>query len=98
MTDTTLKIDLEGRNLLSVFMWGETGMYGSIISWNDLMPVVEKIESLEFSFDIVNNQANIISDRGDEKWLKEYPTKLESVYHVIVDFLRWYNEQQSIKQ
>jgi hypothetical protein len=66
-------------------------------SWDWLMPAVEKIESLEFTFVIDNNEANILSDVDCDKGLlilKQYPTKIQSVYAAVVEFIKWYNSQK----
>lgn len=44
--DNVLIIDIEGRDLLSDFMFGMKGLYSTRLTWNDLMPVVEKIRTL----------------------------------------------------
>lgn len=61
-------------------------------SWDWLMPVVEKIESLgNYGFTIYRNSTNInglpielANTRGN--------TKIEAVYNACVEFILWYNE------
>ena len=74
-------------------------------SWDWLMPVVEKIETLEF----INRQGryNITSACFDENYTAilleagvnvsqaEGETKLQSVYNVVVKFIKWYNTRHS---
>jgi hypothetical protein len=68
------------------------------ISWDWLMPVVEKIESFEgthgnnYKFTIQNETSyidctNIISSPSVK-------SKIESTYQVVVEFIEWYNEQK----
>lgn len=58
-------------------------------NWNWLMPVVEKIDSLnieEFNIDEFDNQIEIL--------LKlDIFTPIDKVYKAIVEFIKWYNEQ-----
>jgi hypothetical protein len=68
------------------------------ISWDWLMPVVDKIESFEgthgnnYKFTIQNETSyidctNIISSPSVK-------SKIESTYQVVVEFIEWYNEQK----
>ncbi len=79
-------------------------------SWDALMPVVEKIESIEdgdlpylsysinnFCVSIRNGFCQIIS--GD--FMEEYDEfnihsggKLEATYSAVVEFIKWYNENK----
>jgi hypothetical protein len=91
MTETKLKISIEGRDLLSVLVWGEKGMYPTLITWNDLMPVVYKIRELyELEPDYLDVYDDVVELR--------IATDIKEVYERIITFIRWYNEQQSIKQ
>lgn len=66
--------------------------------WNWLMEVVEKIEGLttNVGFKInrtfcmlqVNNNLTLNSGIGVEQ------SKIEAVYNVVVQFIKWYNEQK----
>lgn len=72
-------------------------------SWNWLMPVVEKIESLTFGnttqFDVVIDKRGCCITQyfyGGEhqKWqtgLYNKLNKIESVWTCVVDFIKWYN-------
>ncbi len=78
--EETKHIDEEFGNLF--IKYGESKYADGFkyeLSWDWLMPVVEKIEELEFSFTIVNNQAYIMKDEdypnGKGVVLKEDRTK-----------------------
>jgi len=70
-------------------------------SWNWLMPVVEKIESIKnyrYDFEIKqscieiydkDNQEDIISTCGD--------TKKEVIYYAVVEFIKYYNAKNQQK-
>jgi hypothetical protein len=74
-------------------------------SWDWLMPVVEKIELLQFEFSI----SSIIETKDDDRtliWFHDCEIrdgvisitsvsnkKIESVYDCIVKFIKWYNQQ-----
>jgi len=72
-------------------------------SWDWLMPVVEKIESIIFD---ENNSFNVtigstiycvIQDSNGECYDMTYDgekTKLLVVYKAIVEFIKWYNENK----
>jgi len=58
-------------------------------SWDWLMPVVEKIESLGFATRIIDNGLCIDSDSIIiERWRK---SKLHGTYLTVVEFIKWYN-------
>lgn len=76
-------------------------------SWDWLMPVVEKIESLpehplykkyRFSVSIKNNSCEISFARlskgepGHNHY--EGKTKIDAVYKSVIDFIKWYNQQK----
>lgn len=67
-------------------------------SWNWLMPVVEKIESLGYPFWISKKTAGITySEKVDEesnKIFNQGETKKQAVYQSVVEFISWYNKQK----
>jgi len=64
--------------------------------WNWLMEVVEKIESLDYSFQILKNGWVVINDDDNEEVLESFgESKLNAVYGGCVEFIKYYNEQNS---
>jgi hypothetical protein len=72
-------------------------------SWDWLMPVVEKIESLGFGVNIlVSNTISIINMGWEQniklpyKILNTYPhdSKFEAVYKAVIEFIKWYNQNK----
>ena len=64
--------------------------------WNWLMEVVEKIESIGFTFETKKNWARI-TRKGENiilRW-EEDKTKIEAVYNACIEFIKWYNENKS---
>ena len=63
-------------------------------SWDWLMPVVEKIESLNYEFIIFRTTANI--NRGESQEFPYYQgeTKKEAAYKAVVEFIKWYNQNK----
>lgn len=67
--------------------------------WNWLMEVVEKIEEMDFVFNV---QYTLVEthDLRDTKFKHTFKpqdkkTKKESIYIACVEFIKWYNEQKS---
>ena len=66
--------------------------------WNSLMEVVEKIERLDFKFEILSTRVDIVDNRvidfkkRFEPIIKE--TKIEAVYNACVEFIKWYNNNK----
>lgn len=66
------------------------------LSWDWLMPVVEKIESLDCVVEITETFCHIYkenvgwinSDKGNCK------TKIESVYKAVIQFINWHNQNK----
>lgn len=74
-------------------------------SWSWIMPVVEKIEGLKhgiYQVDIVQEGCRVMESckhfkNPIDKTISKVPngtTKLQSVYMAVVEFIKWYNEQQ----
>lgn len=68
-------------------------------SWGWLMPVVEKIESLGYTFE--KNYQSIDKDwqslivKGNDILYQEFNNdSLKSSYYVVVEFIKWYNENK----
>lgn len=68
-------------------------------SWDWLMPVVEKIESLGFTVSIYHNICKIeknIDYLTNEEYVqlrKDFNSKLDSVYQTVVEFIKKYNNE-----
>lgn len=73
------------------------------ISWDWLMPVIEKIESLQFRFEIAKNEYCIkqfIEGKPYKEILYQYgyseKSKIERIYLGVIDFIKWYNQKRSL--
>lgn len=74
-------------------------------SWDWLMPVVEKIERLEhinregrYNVNSINFEENytcIVTDKGDSIIQAEGETNIKATYKAVVEFIKWYNEQNT---
>ncbi len=65
--------------------------------WDALMPVVEKIESLNVHFQISGNSVNVgTPSNGEYYWQGgiTYDSKIISTWHGVVQFIKWYNNQK----
>lgn len=66
--------------------------------WNWLMEVVEKIESLDFVFQIHHNVVNIFNGETKENGIYnetfQGKTKIKTVYNACVEFINFYNKQK----
>ena len=74
--------------------------------WNWLMPVVEKIESLgEFGYCVtisstwirIYNQIHNTDTIVDMDTFNSKDTKIQDIYNAVVEFIKWYNEQEKDK-
>jgi len=94
-------METEKRNkLIAEFMgglkpmdehWVEThGFYHT--SWDWLMPVVEKIEKM--GVDVIINRFSCQIRTHIRGFNKEgiFPSKIESTWYIIIDYIKWYNE------
>jgi len=94
------------NKLIAEFMAGrpvETHHNQYHTSWNELMPVVEKIEENHFT-KIVGKHCSINQAKTSEfnNWIATVgmtfapcKTKIEAVYKAVVIFIKWYNEQNT---
>lgn len=90
------KIKLQGKvykNLVWATKFEKELKYHS--SWDWLMPVVEKIESLNFSTLIYHlpktlYTTKIISGGADVVGVNR-DTKIQSVFDTVIEFIKWYN-------
>lgn len=115
------KEQLEGNKLIAHFMneyhdfWWERDPFNEMRKakyhedWNELIRVVEKIESFDngrYCFFIVQNECDIaLDDEYDEKgdlldapnFSSKCKSKIESVWLSTVEFIKWYNENNDGK-
>ena len=92
--------DKDKRKLGKFVCYFDSEMYSAKwIEWNDLMPVVEKIESLGFKFTIHNDSALI--ERTHNRQFKQGQTisaleesKIKATYKAVVEFIKWYTSQK----
>lgn len=89
---------LTGNKLIADFMSGQlvkTHHNQYHTSWNELMSVVEKIESLNFSV-YIKTRGTTIQDE-DEKLVsfsfKNEKLKIEHCYKAVIEFIKWYNNE-----
>lgn len=62
------------------------------LSWDWLIPVVEKIEDLNYGFEIIGNYCKIGNNTNIQC---SQPTKIQAVYNACVEFIKWYNENSA---
>ncbi len=64
-------------------------------SWGWLIPVVEKIEKMDFGFKMCRKVVEVYRDSTKEVILKtKEDCRLNSLYSAVLQFLEWYNSQQ----
>lgn len=92
------KLRIKDRSLLKlveIFMNYTDGYLSDIITWNDLIPVVENIEDKGYTFKICRKRVEIDVD-GEfniyPKILCKKETKMQSVYNALIEFIKWYNK------
>ena len=64
--------------------------------WNWLMEVVEKIESLGYRIEIVKHICRIYLSNKETIIISENIPKIEAVYSAVVEFIKWYNNQNKV--
>jgi len=67
--------------------------YNPDIKWDDLMPVIEKIESLGYKFQICRHRAQIYLDDGFNSPAlcdSKSETKIQAAYAAVADFIKNY--------
>lgn len=91
------KVDDEGLPVKD-YVSGVTLQYHR--SWNDLMPVVVKINRMErYHFIIYGSVAEVYDEVDNECITKCFTTEqepqiIEAVWRTIVQFIEWYNEHK----
>ena len=95
-----LKVSIEERDLVSNFAFGMEGIFPSLVTWNDLMPVVEKIRDLGHTVKIqanIGNSCDIVIYIGQENkpiTVNEWNNRIElieCVWQAVIKFIQWYN-------
>jgi len=92
----------EGNKIIAEFM-GYEKVHEDLYyhsNWNLLMPVVEKIETLDYEF-LVNSQQIGFGEymfAGEFNWLveinREEITLIQSIYDAVIQFIQWYNQNK----
>jgi len=92
----------EKNTLIAEFMAGEKvavhhNQYHK--NWNELMPIIEKIENLGYEVVIsrISCQINKVLDRENpisSMVCGNINKKLEITHTAVIQFIEWYNEQQ----
>lgn len=87
------KFKLHGR------LWRENDTYYKWNSdWNWLMEVVEKIESLDYNFNITSGDATALHYHCAIYQTSIYridgTTKIQATYETVIEFIKWYNLQK----
>ena len=80
-------------------------------SWDQLMPVVEKIAKMKFKYDNADEWYSpypttfgMVDDEGNymvriySSQLFSAPTLIEAAWNVVVDFIEWYSIQTQVKK
>ena len=62
-------------------------------SWDWLMPVVEKIESLGHGVTIYRKGCHINNEASFSVNGFKHSSKIEQTYKAVVEFINWYNQQ-----
>lgn len=76
------------------------------LSWDSLMPVIEKIESLKenlHSLDVqmcVDRIAILVNASPLYVDIRQFSkkSKIEAVYKAVIEFIKWYNENSAKKE
>ena len=64
--------------------------------WNELMPVIYKIESLGLNIPItIYWHSTIIGNQSVALGYYNKGDRLENTYKAVVEFIKWYNENKS---
>jgi hypothetical protein len=97
---------IEGNKLIAEFHRGKynpNAIYLYHDRWDELMPVVEKIESLGYSVNILRDDCSIYDNSfkhtgsGFRISIKNTNDKIKSVLQAVIQFIEWYNKEQSVQ-
>lgn len=80
----------------NVFKYSLLSNFKYHTDWNWLMEVVEKIEDLGHDFDINKreNHKNVFIRGSQYAKITSNKTKIEAVHEAIIEFIKWYNENE----
>lgn len=91
-SDNEVKVSVEERDLLSVFMFGQAGLLSIGITWNVLMPIVQRIRT---------HEANLTG--REIPFINQYLSKRHDIFYsmteknisetvnAVVEFIKWHN-------
>ena len=92
-----LKVSREELSLIEKFMGYADGYLSEIITWNDLMPLVEKIHILREVREILitPGKTRIWLAKGSYIQSPHKPgnNSITECWLAVVDFIQWYNSQ-----
>ena len=92
MDVSKIKITEQDRILVSKFM-GED--YPEEIDFNWLMPMIEKIESLDNVYQVqLNIGSNVTISSDAENDFVNYGNGILPAWETVVEFIQWYNNQK----
>ena len=86
-------LPMEERGLYNGYFIDELNYHED---WNWLMEVVEKIESLGYRIEIVKHICRIYLSNKETIIISENTPKIEAVYNAVVEFIKWYNNQNKV--
>ena len=83
---------IEGNEIISVIKYNQLKVFNPNNSWNWLMEVVEKIESIA-DYIVVDICGHVCKIGGltDQFIIGTGDSKMEAVYNCCVSFVKWYN-------
>jgi len=87
---STIKIDQDDvKDIPLAFLAVEDMKFH--LSWKWMMPVVIKVEE-ELGYLVEIKGTNCRIDTEDQSFENEKDTKLSAIWHTVVDFLEWHEE------
>ena len=64
--------------------------------WNWLMPVVEKIETMDYGIKMCRKVVEIYIDSTKENIIKTKEScRIDSLYEAIIEFIKYYNDKET---
>jgi hypothetical protein len=93
-----LKVSKEHRQLVEAFMGYADGYLSGWVTWNDVMPVAEKIGTMNCIVEITTSkQCRIFTTKNAVKpyWNIINGPLIEAAWLAVVDFIKWDNQTQN---